>query len=266
MSHDATAWARKQQTGNTPAKFLLMMLADFAGSDYSCWPGQEKLSQLTEMSERTVRRATDLLVQLGLIRVFYRYRDDNSRRSCRYQLLIDGPGTELPETVDWRSMKQAQPDSVTAEPPVTESAPTGQSVQQYRSESPVIPSKEPSEVEPSLLNPGAARTAKATRIPDGFYPTPEMQAWFKAEQLHEVITDPRAEHEEFCDYWRAKPGPDARKVDWPATWRNWMRRAAKQASGRGYRATGPRIQSTTDAKVQQTLNLAEKFRQMEENQ
>lgn len=29
----------------------------------------------------------------------------------------------------------------------------------------------------------------------------------------------------FRDYWHAKAGADARKVDWLATWRNWVRRA-----------------------------------------
>lgn len=28
----------------------------------------------------------------------------------------------------------------------------------------------------------------------------------------------------FHDYWASKPGKDGRKVDWLATWRNWMRR------------------------------------------
>lgn len=28
----------------------------------------------------------------------------------------------------------------------------------------------------------------------------------------------------FRDYWHAKAGADARKADWPATWRNWIRR------------------------------------------
>jgi hypothetical protein len=159
MSHDATSWARKQTTGNTPAKFLLMMLADHAGSDYTCWPGQEALSKLTEMSERTVRRATDLLVTQGLIRVFYRYRDDNSRRSCKYQLLIDGPGTELPETVDWRRMKQADPDSLTGGPPDTASDTHRSESPEPWTESPVIPCSEPSR-EPSLLNPGASRNGE----------------------------------------------------------------------------------------------------------
>ena len=168
MSHDATAWARQQQTGNTSAKFLLMMLADHAGSDYSCWPGQESLSKLTEMSERTIRRATELLVIQGLIRVFYRYRSDNTRRSCRYQLLIDGPGTELPETVDWRTMRQLEPDPVTGTPPDSLTEPTGLSVQDHRSESPVIPPTEPS-TEPSALNPGASRNGEVVsgEITDG---------------------------------------------------------------------------------------------------
>lgn len=266
MSHEATTWARKQTTGNTPAKFLLMMLADYAGSDYSCWPSQDKLSGLTEMSDRTVRRATELLVQLGLIRVFYRYRDNNTRRSCRYQLLIDGPETELPETVDWRSMKQLEPDSATETQPVTESTATGQSVQPYQSESPVIPYVDPSK-EPSPLNPGASRTTKATRIPDDFRPTDDMKRWFFEEQLDKAIPNPAMEHAAFCDYWKAKPGADARKLDWAATWRNWMRRAGSQRNYHGASGgPGPRTRSTTDMKVAQTLDLAEKFRQMEEGQ
>lgn len=265
MSHDATGWARKQQVGNTPAKFLLMMLADYAGSDYSCWPSQEKLTQLTEMSERTIRRATELLVQQGLIRVFYRYRDNNTRRSCRYQLLIDGPGTELPETNDWRSMRQLEPDSLTETPPDTVTVSTGQAVQSYRSESPVIPLVDPS-VEPSLPIPGAARTKFATRIPDDFQPDEKMKAWFVAENLHTVIANPRAEHDDFCDYWRAKAGADARKIDWPATWRRWMRTAAQRASRNGYSTSGAGAAqqyrpSTTDQRIAQGQALAAKYRE-----
>lgn len=269
MSHDATAWARKQQTGNTPAKFLLLMLADAAGSDYSCWPGQETLSKLTEMSDRTIRRATTLLVECGLIRVFYRYRADNTRRSCRYQLLIDGPETELPETVDWRSMKQMtvddEADTVSGGPPDTQSTATGQAVQIHRPESPVIPSTEPSVKEPSAMNPGASRPKQATRIPEDFLPDEKMRAWFVGEKLGALI-DGQREHERFMDYWRAKPGAMAKKHDWPATWRNWMRTAADRVTYRPTSGAPQQYKSTTDGKVMQTLTLAEKFRQMEENQ
>lgn len=117
--------------------------------------------------------------------------------------------------------------------------------------------------------PSVSKRATATRIPDDFYPTPEMQEWFKREGLHEAIPSPRIEHEKFCDYWGAKGGPDARKIDWVKTWRNWMRSAAERNGRGGYRAApgfGGTYRSTTDAKVAQTLDLAEKFRLMEENQ
>jgi uncharacterized protein YdaU (DUF1376 family) len=35
----------------------------------------------------------------------------------------------------------------------------------------------------------------------------------------------------FRDYWPAKPGGGSRKLDWDATWRNWVRRAAEQLPG-----------------------------------
>jgi len=42
---------------------------------------------------------------------------------------------------------------------------------------------------------------------------------------HEApLVDLRAEHLVFVDYWIAQPGQRGVKLDWEATWRNWMRR------------------------------------------
>ena len=48
-----------------------------------------------------------------------------------------------------------------------------------------------------------------------------MVAWAKE---HTPLVGAR-ETEAFIDYWRAQPGQKGVKTDWPATWRNWMRRA-----------------------------------------
>ncbi|MDD9333336.1 MAG: hypothetical protein PV354_06640, partial [Bartonella sp.] len=32
------------------------------------------------------------------------------------------------------------------------------------------------------------------------------------------------QEKKFRDYWQAKSGKEAKKVDWSATWRNWYRR------------------------------------------
>jgi hypothetical protein len=42
--------------------------------------------------------------------------------------------------------------------------------------------------------------------------------------------DPQATFAMFRDYWTARPGKDGRKLDWAATWRNWVR--AQRATGK----------------------------------
>lgn len=76
-------------------------------------------------------------------------------------------------------------------------------------------------------------TARGTRCPDGFMPTPATIDRIKAEC---PAVDLRGEHARFVDHWRAQPGQRGTKLDWDATWRNWMRRAAEYSGNRGARA------------------------------
>lgn len=59
---------------------------------------------------------------------------------------------------------------------------------------------------------------RASRIPDDFALTPERRAVATAERI-----DPDRTFAKFRDYWRAKSGSSATKLDWDATWRNWCR-------------------------------------------
>lgn len=86
---------------------------------------------------------------------------------------------------------------------------------------------------------GATATPKAkrgTRIPEPFTVTPEMVAWARSECPgldHKAVT------EKFIDHWRAQPGQRGVKLDWVATWRNWMRREHEQRAARGPRTATP---------------------------
>ena len=82
---------------------------------------------------------------------------------------------------------------------------------------------------PPVSAPSARDRKLGTRLPDDFAVTAEMVAWFRENCPH---VDGKRETENFCDWWRSKPGKDGRKLDWPATWRNWMRRAEDQAKPR----------------------------------
>jgi uncharacterized protein YdaU (DUF1376 family) len=61
---------------------------------------------------------------------------------------------------------------------------------------------------------------RGTRLPiDWVLPT-EWKDWAKAERP-DLFIDSVAD--QFCDFWVAKTGPNATKLDWQATWRNWVR-------------------------------------------
>lgn len=62
-----------------------------------------------------------------------------------------------------------------------------------------------------------------TLIPEDFEITDSMRQWAR---MKVPGLDIDAQHEMFCDYWRAH---GKKMLDWQATWRNWMRRAPEFA-------------------------------------
>jgi hypothetical protein len=64
---------------------------------------------------------------------------------------------------------------------------------------------------------------RASRLPSPFYVTTEMRAW-AVKSVPGLDVDLTTE--EFCDYWRG--APNGVKLDWIATWRNWLRNAYKK--------------------------------------
>lgn len=62
----------------------------------------------------------------------------------------------------------------------------------------------------------AAPRKRGSRLPDDWTPSESEVAYAKARGL-----DPHAVAEKFRNYWHAKAGNGATKLDWSATWRNW---------------------------------------------
>jgi hypothetical protein len=65
-----------------------------------------------------------------------------------------------------------------------------------------------------------AETQRATRLPADWHPTGEDIEFCESERPD---LDVQSVAEQFRDYWIAQGGAKGRKVDWPATWRNWVR-------------------------------------------
>lgn len=70
---------------------------------------------------------------------------------------------------------------------------------------------------------------RAARIEPAWMPDPDVIAAMRVECPNVNL---EAEHRKFIDYWTAKAGKDGAKLDWAATWRNWIRRAAETAQTR----------------------------------
>jgi len=73
---------------------------------------------------------------------------------------------------------------------------------------------------------------RATRLPKPFELPDDYRGFCQTERPE---LDPAKVAEKFADFWHGKPGKAGTKLDWFATWRNWVReeRAPKQFGGTG---------------------------------
>jgi hypothetical protein len=96
MSARATNWAWDQHGMGTAAKVVLLSLAEYADrEDGTCFPSRKTISEECEMSPATVTRALATLLELGLIQVDQRRRDNGSRTSNLYTLSVPTQGLNL---------------------------------------------------------------------------------------------------------------------------------------------------------------------------
>jgi hypothetical protein len=77
----------------------------------------------------------------------------------------------------------------------------------------------------------AASKPRGARLPADWSPTEADRAYAAAQGFSPALTERVAER--FRNYWLAKTGRNATKLDWPATWRNWV---LEEADRRGVKA------------------------------
>lgn len=214
-----------------PARFTLLALADNANDEGRCWPSISTLARKCCTGESTIRRHLKALVDEGLITVQHRWNASSEYAIDLPRLVAaadPAPSqSDTPCQIDTPSQTERTPSQSDTPPPVKLSGPPSQTEHLTINE----PSLEPSEnrQEPARARAATTPADRGTRIPDDFAATPEMVKWARENTPH---VNGRRETEAFIDYWRGKAGREATKVDWVATWRNWMRRAEKDDSRR----------------------------------
>ena len=86
--------------------------------------------------------------------------------------------------------------------------------------------------EPITIVEAKPKQSRGTRLPADWVPTEDQIQFCKT---HRTDLSPQTTADRFRDYWSAQPGAKGLKLDWDATWRNWVRaervQVAAQASG-----------------------------------
>ncbi|MCP3947330.1 DUF1376 domain-containing protein [Herbaspirillum sp.] len=72
---------------------------------------------------------------------------------------------------------------------------------------------------------GVPKPKRGTRLPDDWVLPKDYGEWAISEGWPEGSIQEQANR--FRDYWVSVPGQKATKLDWKATWRNWLRNAGK---------------------------------------
>lgn len=246
MSIRVMSWVWEQSAAEGLDRLVLLAIADNADDrGGNAWPSVETLRLKAKVSERTVQRAIRRLVALGELQVESRAGMNRVNIYCVVMTPrhTDTPSESHPVTESPTPGVSETPGGVTeAEGGVTQS----DSPRHTDTQSVLEPSLTPESPK------SVVAVRRGTRLPEGWRPTPDTISWTIQHLDRESAN---REIEKFRNYWYAKPGKDATKLDWDRTWRNWVLNAAP----------AKRRNSTTDERVMQGLELVEQFRQQEES-
>lgn len=189
-------------------KLVLLALADCANDEGFCWPSMATLARKCSKSDRTVQTAIKALCAAGHLS-----RNEVVGKGCNYTV-HPRKDKATPEAASAPKKLRGE----TASPPKPVRA-----TPEAASDKPSKNHHTPSEGKPS------SGVKRALRLPDDFV-MPED--WIDWAMHHRKWSrqDACEERDAFIDFWHAKAGKDAAKLDWAGTWRNWARNSRRQPS------------------------------------
>lgn len=196
----ARVWAESRHGGTD----LLMMLAiaDFADDDGNAYPSVPTLAEKCRTTSRHANRILSGLRASGELEIRV---NEGPRGTNRYRVCV-GMTAASPLTPTSPRRTSPAPLTPTSSPPDVQ----------------VLKPLTPTSDEPSLNHQRTVREpserARATRLPQPFVLPDDWRAWAQDQRPG---LDINLTAETFADHWHSK---GERRVDWKATWRNWVRK------------------------------------------
>lgn len=199
-------------------KLVLIALANRTDEKGRCWPSQKLLADECGISIRALADHLKGLQEGGFI-----------KRATQH--LGKGNGSRTTYTLQLDTLKVAAADIARAiVAPATFDNCAGSTPHVTNHQEPTYPianaigvraSAPPPEPEQPKRKSSPKGSARGSRIPPNWAPTPKDYAFASGEGLNREEINREADR--FRDYWTAASGRNACKLDWEATWRNWLR-------------------------------------------
>lgn len=191
----------------------------------------ERVADAIGMSKETVVKAIQDLVDAGYV-LREKVRGDGGTFSGWEYEVLSWPGTVVGKTDHGKN-------------PWSEKSDVGEN----RPHKKTIPSKKTKEKEDqppigppegdTSRQPSESKRATATRLPEGWEPSPDLRAEMSGKC---PAVDQDWELAKFRNHWEAAPDRTGRKLSWDATYRNWIIRAAERPAPRGTQRRTPGTQ------------------------
>lgn len=261
MSLNAMQWAMskapiKRNASQCRNRLVLIALADRYNDDTGvCWPSIKSISKDIGVSVPTVHKAIRSLEEAGLIargnpRWVAHLRPD--RRPTVWTLNLDmvkpdeggreddngvaevldrGEDVFTPQDERGKDVFKARGKDVLTDGVKTSLYKPKENPKSEPKDLFTQPEVEKEKAQP----PKKKKRSTATRLPDGWMPDEKVIAQMREEC---PAVNLEFEHRKFTDYWVALPDSRARKKDWNATWRNWIRNASQRRPQRGTSSSG----------------------------
>lgn len=198
---------------------VLLAIGSYTGKDRAAFPKQQTVADMLGLARETVNRALAALKRFGYIEIQHQKRADGGQRENLYWVKLDpieqAPCDE-PVTPPVTLFDHTPHDGIGSHPrTIHKNVNTIANAIVERASAP----------RPDLEQPkrnGKPRgAARGSRLAPNWFPTPTDYAFASSEGL--TREEINREADRFRDYWTAASGRNACKLDWQATWRNWIR-------------------------------------------
>ena len=226
IQHVAAVLDARDERLSGSRKLVLVTLANRTDHKGECWPTQELISAECGIEVRTIADHLKALEQDGFIVRDTQHLGRGKGSRTIYRLHLDAlknapakiaPANNAPAKNDECSGGTPHVTNL-QEPSVT----TANAVVVRASAPPPIAEQPKRAAQPRS-------SARGSRIPSNWTPTPQDYAFASSEGL--TREEINREADKFRDYWTAASGRNACKLDWQATWRNWIRSDLRKRPG-----------------------------------